>query len=101
MNKEKLYKHYEGELRTVVQFAAPFACEGLAVEQLRKFGKDLEQLLRQTYCYKLRELLVQKLKYVEEIIKGIDKEDKSLIDTWHNYQQGLKYALSLIDTVSP
>jgi len=51
MNKEQLYKHHEDELRSVVQFAAPFACEGLAVEQLRKFGKELEQLLRQTDCY--------------------------------------------------
>lgn len=60
-----------------------------------------KQKLKQCDCYKLRELLVQKVKDVEETIKDIDKEDGGLIDTWHNYQQGLKYALSLIDTVSP
>jgi hypothetical protein len=39
-DKQKLFDFYEAELRSVIQFAAPFACEALAVEVMRKFMQE-------------------------------------------------------------
>lgn len=48
MEIDSLLKYYEADLREIIQFASPLKCEGLAVDLLRRFSKELQELLNKS-----------------------------------------------------
>ncbi len=43
--KQDLLHCYESELRSIIQFASPLKCEGLAVNLLRRFSEEMQELI--------------------------------------------------------